>query len=244
MTKISKFQTALQWVFPSRCVACGALVEGDFGLCSMCWAQTPFLGGPQCDFCGVPVLAESVDDRLTCDDCQTFARPWVMGNAALNYEGVARRLVLALKHGDRQDIAVPAARWMATAAKGMVTEEAIVVPVPLHWSRLLKRRYNQAAILGRHMAMQLSVAFCPDALVRPKVMGSTEGLTTAERFEKMAGAIAPHPKRGVRMNGQRVILVDDVMTSGATLTAAANAALQAGAKDVCVVTLARVAKRA
>lgn len=244
MTKISKFQTALQWVFPSRCVACGELVEGDFGLCSMCWAQTPFLGGPQCDFCGVPVLAESVDDRLMCDDCQTFARPWVIGNAALSYDGVARRLVLALKHGDRQDIAVPAARWMAAAAKKMVSKDSIIVPVPLHWSRFLKRRYNQAAMLGQHMAFQLDIAFCPDALVRPKVLGSTEGLTTTERFEKMAGAIAPHSKRGACMIGRRVILVDDVMTSGATLTAAANAALQAGAKDVCVVTLARVAKDA
>ncbi|MCP4822183.1 MAG: hypothetical protein GY883_23625 [Shimia sp.] len=92
------------------------------------------------------------------------------------------------------------------------------------------------------MAKGLKVAYCPDALVRPRVMGSTEGLSTAERFEKMARAIHPHPKRGAYMSGKRVILVDDVMTSGATLTAAAQAALQIGAKEVCVVTLARVAK--
>lgn len=242
MTKTSKFQTALQWVFPSRCVACGELVEGDFGLCSQCWAQTPFLGGPQCDFCGVPVLAESVDDVLTCDACQAHERPWVAGTAALAYEGVARKMVLSLKHGDRQDIAVPAAKWMAAAAKDYGTEDAMVVPVPLHWSRLLKRRYNQAAMLGQHVSRRLGVAFCPDALVRPRVMGSTEGLGTAERFAKMEGAIEPHRKRGARMSGRRVILVDDVMTSGATMTAAAGAALQAGAKDVCMVTLARVAK--
>ncbi len=242
MTKISKFQTALQLVFPSRCVACGEMVEGDFGLCAFCWAQTPFLGGPQCDFCGVPVLAESKDDVLTCDACQTYERPWIAGRAALAYEGVARRLVLSLKHGDRQDIALPAAKWMAGAAKDLVKPETLVVPVPLHWSRLLKRRYNQAAMLGQQMAKGLKVAYCPDALVRPRVMGSTEGLSTAERFEKMARAIHPHPKRGAYMSGKRVILVDDVMTSGATLTAAAQAALQIGAKEVCVVTLARVAK--
>ncbi|SFL05866.1 Predicted amidophosphoribosyltransferases [Shimia haliotis] len=242
MTKKSKFQTALQMVFPSRCVACGALVEGDFGLCSLCWAQTPFLGGAQCDFCGISVLAESVEDQLTCDACQSVPRPWVKGAAALSYEGVARKLVLALKHGDRQDIALPCSKWMASAGRELWEAEAIVVPVPLHWSRLLKRRYNQAGVLAKRVARHLDLAFCPDALLRPRVRGTTAGLTTEERFDKMSGAIEPHPKRGQRLAGRRTIVVDDVMTSGATLTAAAQAALQAGAKDVCVLTLARVAK--
>nr|WP_132861726.1 double zinc ribbon domain-containing protein [Shimia isoporae] len=241
---VSKFQTALQWVFPPRCVACGALVDGDFSLCGHCWAQTPFLGGTQCDFCGVQVTADSVEDQLTCDDCQTRERPWIAGNASLAYEGVARKLVLALKHGDRLDIAVPAAKWMSGSARNYVEENCLVAPVPLHWSRFLKRRYNQSALLGRNMARNLGIEFCPDALARPRVAGNTAGLTTDERFSKLENAIEPHHKRGSRMDGRRVILVDDVMTSGATLTAAAKAALQAGAKDVCVVTLARVAKDA
>ena len=239
---ISKFQTALRVVYPPRCVGCGDMVESDFGLCGSCWSNTPFIGGHVCDACGTPLPGQSDGHRDLCDDCLVHTRPWIQGRAALIYKGAARKMVLALKHGDRQDIAMPAAKWMATAARPLLREDMLVAPVPLHWRRMLARRFNQSALLAKALAQEVSLDFCPDLLVRPQHGQSTEGLGHRERFESLAGSIEPHPKRQHRMAGRPVLLVDDVMTSGATLTAATRACLAARAREVHVVTLARVAK--
>jgi ComF family protein len=239
----ANIQTALRLVYPSRCVTCGDLVEGDFGLCGTCWRDTPFASGLVCDCCGIPLQGEAMDDEIVhCDECMTSDRPWQQGRTALLYSKNARRLILALKHGDRQDIARPAAQWMAHVAKPLLSSRILVAPVPLHWTRLVKRRYNQAAVLAETIARQLGLSYCPDLLQRPRESGNMEGLSKTERFAKVKNAIAPHPKRKHRMAGRPVLLVDDVMTSGATLAACADACLQSRASFVNVLTLARVAK--
>lgn len=202
------------------------------------------IGGLVCDLCGTPLPGMDADERAECDDCMAMSRPWVQGRAAVLYKANARRIVLQLKHGDRQDLARPAGQWMARTARNLIRQDMLVAPVPLHRTRLLQRRYNQAALLAKEVARGLELEFCPDLLQRPKQRGSMEGMTHEERFEKMAGAIAPHPRQGKRIAGRSVLLVDDVMTSGATLTACANACLQGGAQDVRILTLARVAKDA
>lgn len=239
----NRLQTAVQMVYPPRCLVCGGLVESDFGLCGSCWRETPFITGLVCDLCGVPLPGTSAGIEH-CDDCLTTARPWTHGRAALTYRDAGRKLVLALKHGDRQDIVPSASLWMARAARPILSPDMLIVPIPLHFYRLLQRRFNQSALLARALARHTGLACCPDALIRTSYTPSLEGKSRDERFATLANVLSAHPKRSHLLPGRSVLLVDDVMTSGATLAAAAEACLAAGAREVCVTVLARVAKDA
>ncbi len=235
-------QRALRLIFPPQCLSCDAQVETEFSLCATCWRETPFIGGLVCNACGTPLLGEDTSHTELCDDCITIARPWVAGRAALLYQSNGRRLVLSLKHGDRLDLARPAAQWMAAAIKPLNHADMAVVPVPAHWLRLLKRRYNQAALLAKGLADSCNLTFLPDPLVRPHRTLVQDGMGRDQRFKNMSGAIVPHPKRPNALEGRDVLLVDDVMTSGATLAAATEACHASGASRVFISVLARVAK--
>ncbi len=223
---------------------CGGLVESDFGLCGPCWRDTAFLGGVVCDSCGVPLTPGGQGDVHLCDGCLNTPRPWIQGRSAILYRDKGRKLVLSLKHGDRQEIARPAALWMANAMRGMLEPDTIVMPVPLHWSRLLKRRYNQSALLAKHVSRLSGHDYCPDALLRYRRTASLDGMSHDERYNTLEKAIRVHPRRAHLVTGRPVLLVDDVLTSGATLSAATQACLDAGSGDVRIVTLARAAKDA
>lgn len=237
-------QKVLHLIYPPQCLVCGALVTTDFGLCGSCWRDTPFISGLVCDLCGLPLPGEETGKPEHCDDCLTLARPWSRGRAALLYKDKARAMVLALKHGDRLDLVRPAAGWMLRAAAPILEPGMLVAPIPLHRMRLFRRRFNQSAFLSKAIARPARLEHCPDLLIRPRPTGSQDGKGRDGRFANMSGAIALHPKRAPRVEGRHVLLVDDVMTSGATLAAAAEACVAGGARAVSVVTMARVAKDA
>ena len=160
----------------------------------------------------------------------------------MRYRDLGRNLVLRLKHSDRQDVAIMAATWLVQAGRPLLQDDTVIVPVPLHWSRLVKRRYNQAALLAQNFALKVDRSAHLDALLRRRRTSPLDGVGVTERFERLQGAITPNPLRVQHLEGKSVLLMDDVMTSGATLAAATEAAYAAGARRVDVLVLARVCK--
>jgi ComF family protein len=236
-------KTAVDLILPNQCAACRALVEDGGALCGSCWRQTPFISGLVCDACGVP-LPGADTDAVHCDECRAAPPAWSRGRAALVYRDTARRIVLALKHGDRLDLVRPAGDWMLRAARPLLNADSVVVPVPVHRWRLLRRRYNQAALLSNAIARQAGLTSIPDALRRERPTGSQDGKSREERFANLDGAFLAEPRHAGRIAGRPVLLVDDVMTSGATLSGCAEALYAAGAAEVSTVVLARVARDA
>ena len=217
-------------------------MTSDFALCGTCWRGTPFVTGLVCDSCGTPVPGEPGEEGAICEECSAVAPPWQRGRAAMLYRDNARSMILGLKHGDRMDLARPAGQWLRRAGREILRPDMLVVPVPLHWWRLLRRRYNQAALLSGEVAQLAGLPHCPDLLTRRRNTRSQGGRGREDRFANLEDAVQVHPGRKWLLLGRPVLLVDDVMTSGATLAACARACLDAGASRVDVAVLARVAK--
>ena len=236
------FKQALAMVYPDQCVLCSEFVDGQGALCGTCWRDVAFQTGHACDLCGATLIGDGdgIDDH--CDDCLQIARPWNKGRAALAYRDASRRVVLGLKHGDRTDLIPIAASWMARAGADILLDDTILVPVPLHWSRLFRRRYNQAGELAKSIARQTNLECVPDALMRTVRTRPQDGIGVDQRFQNLAKTISPSPKRLGELRGKNVCLIDDVMTSGATLSASAQACYAADAKQISVLVLARVSK--
>lgn len=245
---LTAWKAALRMVYPPQCPACSLPVSQEDGLCPACWAEAGFITGTRCGCCGAPLPDDGTRSRdahaagLRCDECLAIPRPWSRGVAALRYSGTGRRLVLTLKHGDRPDLAPVLARWLAEAAAPIIDADALIVPVPVHPRRLLKRRYNQAALIGAGLARQLGLAHRPDALRRLRNTPTQDHRNLAGRFDNQRGAIGVAPKEAAQLTGRPVLLVDDVMASGATLAEATLALTSAGAGPVSVAVVARAIK--
>lgn len=232
-------QTVIRALFPPQCLLCEAWVAEAGGLCPDCWRETEFLTGVVCDSCATPLPGLEETGAVHCDACLTDAPPWTRARAVMRYSGRGRHLVLALKHSDRTDIAPGAAGMIHRAAADILTAESLLVPVPLHWMRLAKRRYNQSALLAKALASQAGAEACLGALHRAKRTKSLGGLSRDARASELEDAITvPRP---ALLKGRQVVLIDDVYTTGATLRACAQAALRAGAAQVDVAVLARAA---
>ena len=235
------WQSAFDAIYPPTCAMCDAETETTGALCGGCWRETPFIGPCICNLCGTQLQGDAGDD-LRCDDCLTIARPWTKGRAALCYDGKARAMVLRIKHSDRIDLVQPAARWMAQAGAGLWLDAPLLVPVPSHWTRRIKRRFDQAAILARAVGRVTGHQAALRPLVRVKATKPHKNDTRSARFADLEGAIRACRKHGAHLKDRNVVLIDDVMTSGATFAAATEACWHAGARDVRVLALARVVK--
>jgi ComF family protein len=189
--------------------------------------------------CGAPYEYDP-GPGVRCAACMARPRAFDAARAACLYDEVSRDPILKLKHADRTDLAPLFARWLSRAAADLLAEAEAIAPVPLHPLRLLRRRYNQAAEVARPLARLVEVPFLPDVLVRRRATESQGGKSGDGRRRNVAGAFHVPARRRAQVTGRRVLLVDDVMTTGATLEGCARALKQAGAVRVDVAVLARV----
>jgi ComF family protein len=234
----------LDLLLPARCLACGAAVESQGRLCAACWRSLTFLVPPQCRVCGYPLPHAQAEAPL-CGRCAVAPPAYDRARAALRYDEKARSLVLAFKHADRTDTAGAFGRWLARAGAELLADADLIVPVPLHRWRLLRRGYNQAAVLAQALARATGLPTIPDLLQRHRATPSQQTLSARARQANVtAGAFRPHPWHRRRAAGRRVLLVDDVLTTGATVSACARVLRQAGAAQVDVLTLTRVVRDA
>ena len=228
-------------LLPPRCLACGEIVSADGALCPACWSTLAFIGPPCCRQCGTP-FAFDPGDGAVCGECARRPPLFERARAALRYDEASRGLILGFKHADRTHAAPAFAAWMVRAAGSLLAEAEVIVPVPLHWTRLVRRRYNQAALLALAIGRIGNRAVVPDALIRRRRTPSQGQMRRLGRFRNVAGVFAVHPRRADRIAGRRVLLVDDVLTTGATVEACIRALRAGGAKTVDVLTLARVVR--
>jgi ComF family protein len=228
----------LDLLLPPLCLGCRRPIANQGGLCAQCWSAIHFLGAPCCARCGHP-FAESRGNDLLCGACLREPPPFDRARAAFRYDSQSKGLVLSFKHADRPGLARYLAPLMARAAKDLLADADWLVPVPLHRWRLFHRRYNQAALLAQCLGHQAKAEYRPDILVRRRHTPPQGTLGRSQRLANLKGAIAL-AVRPERVAGRRIILVDDVLTTGATLGACAEVLRQAGAARIDVVTLARV----
>jgi ComF family protein len=229
---------ALDIALPTLCVSCREPVDGE-GVCAECWAKLSFIEPPLCPRLGIPFIYDPGPELLSME---AIANPpaYQRGRAAVRYDEVARTLVHALKYQDRTDLAPAMGRWMARAGRELLNEADALIPVPLHWRRAWSRRYNQSGALARVIERQSGVKVLSEALRRVRPTEQQIGLSRPQRASNVQGAFKVASDRLSEIQGRRVVLIDDVLTSGATVDACARALLRAKAAQVDVLVFARV----
>jgi ComF family protein len=233
---------ALDALLPPRCLACGGAVDAQGALCAACWQGISFLGAPCCARCGLPFPYDA-GAGAECGDCIAYPPPFDRARAVFAYDDHSRRLILGFKHADKLHGMPAFGQWLARSGAELLGEADLIAPVPLHWTRLFRRRFNQSALLARAAVAAWAersptgLVFAPQLLVRRRRTRSQGHLSRLQRAENVRGAFALKP--GADVAGKRVLLVDDVFTTGATIEACARVLKRAGAVRVDVLTLAR-----
>src|SRR4029077_16594976 len=233
-------RSALDLALPPLCAACREPVDGK-GLCPACWSRLSFITRPYCERLGIPFVYDPGPGILSMEaiaDPPAYRR----ARAAVRFDEVARALVHALKYGDRLDLAPMMGRWLAQAGGELLAEADALVPVPLHWRRHWARRFNQSAMLAAAVSNASRVALAARSLQRVKFHAQHVVVSRTQRAANIQGAFQVPPDAKAEVVGRRLVLVDDVLTSGATVEGCAKALLRAGARNVDVLVFARVAE--
>ncbi|GLK68447.1 amidophosphoribosyltransferase [Hansschlegelia plantiphila] len=231
----------LDFALPPQCLACAKPVTEAGGLCVACWSGLRLIERPYCERLGAPFPADYGPGLLSP---AAIANPpaYDRARAVARFDGAARELVHRLKYADGVHLARPLGAMMARAGHELLTPETLVLPVPLHRGRLWRRRFNQAALLAREAARATKAELRADLLLRVKATRPQVGLTAAQRAENLAGAFRIADGAAAALRGRRVVLVDDVLTTGATVDRLSRLVRRAGASSVDVLVFALVVK--
>jgi ComF family protein len=230
---------ALDVALPPLCPSCRTPLGDGHGLCASCWAKLSFIEPPYCARLGIPFVYDPGPGLLSME---AIANPpsYDRARAAVRYDDVARALVHRFKYSDHLELAPMLGQWMARAGRELTRDADALVPVPLHWRRLWARRFNQSAALAAAVSRAAGVPLLGETLRRVRATPQQVGLDKSGRARNVQGAFGVPPERRADIAGRRLILVDDVLTSGATVDACARALLRAGAAHVDVLVFARV----
>ena len=228
-------------LLPPRCPACRQIVENNGRFCLACWTGLTFITDPVCAGCGAPFDIDR-GPGARCGACLETPPRFAAARAALAYAGSARTVLLGFKHGDRQHLVDIMAPQLVRAGRGWFGPDTVLVPVPLHRWRLWKRGFNQAALLARAVSRRSGSPLAVDALVRVKPTRSSQGMGRRARADNVRGAF--RVARPEAIKAKEIIIIDDVLTTGATVEACTRMLLRAGAKQVRVLTWARVVRDA
>lgn len=236
---LSPFNYLLDLLIPLRCIKCGIILEDKPGLCPTCWLTVPFISKPFCVCCGLPFEFE-IDQNALCAKCSHDHPFYTTARSVFAYTAESKDLILKFKHLDALSSAPLFAEWMTHVFEG--TKGCLCIPVPLHWTRLFMRTYNQAALLAQRLAHLNHWVYMPSVLLRKRRTPPQGYLSRKDRIKNVARAFDVPKAKKALVSGKTIILVDDVFTTGATLNACAQALLKAGASEVHALTLARVVR--
>lgn len=234
-------RSLLDLVLPPRCLVSGEIVDQPGLLAPTAWAQLRFIAEPFCVTCGYPFDFEA-EKGSQCVGCLKEAPAFITARSVFVYDNISRDIILRFKHGDRLEGAKTLASWLARSGVDMLAAADMIVPVPLHYWRLFRRRYNQAGLLAQRLSKLCGKPCVLDMLVRHRATAVQGHMGFAERHKNVKRAFSVKAKRVALLDGKVIVLVDDVYTSGATIKKCTKVLLRAGAKEVHVLTLARVTR--
>lgn len=237
------YKKTIDFLIPPHCVLCQGILETDQGLCGACWKKINFISNPFCQTCGLPLPFETQESQnINCGPCSLEPPIFDQARSAVIYDTCSKDLILRFKHGDHTSLTPFFTKWLLSTGQGFLNQADYILPVPLHWTRLLKRRYNQAALLAKALGHQSAVTYLPSALKRIRATAPQGHMGKEERAQNVANSFVLSKTYANILKGKAVILVDDVFTSGATLDACTKALKRGGVQKVYALTLARVAR--
>ncbi len=236
-TSLSLFFKAIDFLIPLRCLKCGTIVETKNGLCQRCWPLISFIAKPYCACCGRPFDFE-IEDNAICGACSHTSPFFTSARSVFTYTSDSKDLILRFKHTDHLQSTPLFGEWLTQLIDNI--DDPLCIPVPLHWTRLFMRTYNQAALLAEKVSKIKGFTYGPTLLLRKRRTPSQGKLSKDKRVKNVNNAFSISKKYEFLLKDRNILLIDDVYTTGATLNACSKVLLKAGAKAVHVLTLARV----